>query len=275
MRSDIGQQPSGPDRDDAPPAPVTFGRPRERSRSVSAELEQIFSEAVASPADPPPRGQAGSRVRTILAGSHGPRAGRVATLGALCAAALVGVSFGSVLVKSPAFQPAPTAAAAAPARQTISIARADIPDAPAAPAAGPSLPWPTPAFEAAALPAGPPVQAAAVRPAPREVGPRLAPRKAAARAQAWKCQRLRGGALARCAYPTVIAADRRLRDAYASATRAGVSRSVLVSYRSAWADLRPRASRDPGHVIDRYDTLTRDLTRMAQQQRGRRASERS
>ncbi|MDB5467140.1 MAG: hypothetical protein JWQ46_1902 [Phenylobacterium sp.] len=273
MRSDIGQQPSGPDRD-APPAPVAFGRSRELSRSVSAELDQIFSEAVTSPADPPPRGRAASRVRTILAGSHRPRAGRVATLGALCAAALAGVSFGSVLVKYPAFQPAPTAAAAAPARQTISIAKADIPDAPAAPAAGPSLPWPTPAFEAT-TPQGQAGQPPAVRPPLREIRPRLAPRKAVARSQGWKCERLRGGALARCAYPTVIAADRRLRNAYASATRAGVSRSVLVSYRTAWADLRPRASWDPGHVIDGYDTLTRDLTRMAQQHRARRASERS
>ncbi|RAK60743.1 hypothetical protein DJ021_13460 [Phenylobacterium hankyongense] len=232
---------------------------------MSAELEQIFSEVVAAPADPPPRARGGSRVRTILAASHGRRAGRVATLGGLCAAALVGVSFGSVVVKSPAFQPAhaAVAATATPARQPISTANADAPEAAAV---GRSLPWPTPAFEA-----GPPVQRAAVRPA----GSQLAPRKAVARSPAWKCRRLKGGALARCAYPTVIAADRRLRTAYASASRAGVSRSVLVSYRSAWADLRPRASRDPGHVIDRYDTLTRDLTRMTRRQRAGRASERS
>jgi uncharacterized protein YecT (DUF1311 family) len=82
-----------------------------------------------------------------------------------------------------------------------------------------------------------------------------------------RCERLRGDDRARCAYPQVLEADRRLRRAYASATRAGVERGRLVSYRNRWASLRHRADDQPARVIAAYGDMARDLNRLARQAR--------
>jgi len=60
-----------------------------------------------------------------------------------------------------------------------------------------------------------------------------------------------------------MAADARLRRAYASAVRAGVPRSVLVDYHDDWERLRHRAPRQPGLVAARYNQMAGDLNRMA------------
>jgi hypothetical protein len=64
-----------------------------------------------------------------------------------------------------------------------------------------------------------------------------------------------------------MAADRRLRQAYAQATRAGVSRAALVNYRNRWASLRFGARRDPMRTIGAYGDMAQDLNRMARQAR--------
>jgi hypothetical protein len=67
----------------------------------------------------------------------------------------------------------------------------------------------------------------------------------------------------------LIAADRRLRVAYAHAVRAGVPRHVLVSYRNRWADLRNDANWRPAQVVAGYGEMSADLERMAQRPNNR------
>lgn len=60
-----------------------------------------------------------------------------------------------------------------------------------------------------------------------------------------------------------MAADRRLRRAYASAVRAGAPRSVLIDYRDDWQRLRRRAPREPRLVAARYDQMASELQHLA------------
>jgi hypothetical protein len=61
-----------------------------------------------------------------------------------------------------------------------------------------------------------------------------------------------------------MAADRRLRRAYAAAVRAGVSRSILVAARDRWSATR-RA--EPSRVVAVYGALAGDLERRAHRRR--------
>jgi len=63
-----------------------------------------------------------------------------------------------------------------------------------------------------------------------------------------------------CMRPTVMQADRELRQAYRHAVRAGVSRSVLRSYREEWADLRSDAAHDPRRMITGYQRMAHELS---------------
>ena len=70
----------------------------------------------------------------------------------------------------------------------------------------------------------------------------------------------RGGlARARCMRPEILAADRRLRDAYGDAVRAGVDRRVLVSLRNRWARVSDKAVSDPDYVADNFQRMAQRL----------------
>lgn len=237
-----------------PPPPAPLPDRRELSRAVRADLEEIFRPVTPSAASRPPR------VRTFAGRSAEARERSPARWGALAAAALLGVAAGALMVQPPIpGRPAPVAQA--PAALTVaSVAPAPAPAPASAP--GPAIPWPEPPPTAApAKIQAQPTKAAA----PRAAKPK--PAKAVARKSGSRCEGLRGDNRARCAYPAVIAADRRLRQAYASATRAGVPRATLVSYRNRWASLRHRADRDPGRVIAGYQDMAGDLRRLADRER--------
>lgn len=224
------------------------------SRGVAEDLEAIFRPApVAPPLQP-------GKVQSFVP-AEGARERSHAKLGALVAAALAGLALGGVLMGSSPHDPKPltpaSVAAAAPAASPTPVRVVEVAPTPLVP----PTPPPAPTIRSA------PVVAATtpVRPA-KAATPKMVKAKARATA-AGRCERLRGAAQARCAYPAVIAADRRLRAAYAKATRAGVSRQRLVSVRTRWASLRRQADDRPTQVIVAYDRMAADLTRAARQAR--------
>lgn len=227
---------------DAPSFAVEFDR---RSRSVSADLDAIFREA------PPPRSSEAAPPKVRLIGRAPSRAVRtsMASLGALAAVGLLGLAVGAALTRPPG-PPRPPPVAS----QSV-VAQAAPAPAPAAVAAAPTTPSAPVLRARQPAPAPPAVQ----RPARAKAPP-------AARA-ARGCQALRGEARARCAYPAVLAADRRLRTAYARATRAGVSRTTLITYRSRWASLGRRATAEPARVIAGYGVMAGELDRLARNAR--------
>lgn len=234
-----------------PDAPADPGRAarRELARAVSADLEGIFRPAAPAAPDSPRQG----RVRSFAAAGAGARERRPARIGALVATALAGLALGAVVANPPRIggpkpQPEPTRVAA------IAVPPVNPPPA--------LVTQPPPTVAPAPRPAPAAVQKASVKPKPKPA--RAAPARQTARSSdGYRCADLRGDAEARCAYPAVLAADRRLRDAYRQAVRAGVPRSTLVSYRSRWASLRHRADDQPERVIRGYREMAQDLTRLA------------
>jgi hypothetical protein len=67
----------------------------------------------------------------------------------------------------------------------------------------------------------------------------------------------------------MLAADQRLRRAYRQAIRSGVSRSVLLSYRSEWNRVLRRHADDPMRLVARYDALSADLSHRTRSERRR------
>jgi uncharacterized protein len=65
----------------------------------------------------------------------------------------------------------------------------------------------------------------------------------------------------------VAAADGQLRDAYATAIRAGVSRRTLEDIRDDWSRLRRRANKDPQLLIRGYGDLAQELRAEARRAR--------
>lgn len=245
------------DRPDlTPPPPAPLPDRRELSRAVRADLEEIFRPVAPTATARPPR------VRIFVGRSAEARERSPARWGALAAAGFVGLAAGALIVKPPDIRRSPPAAQTAPAAVMVASV-APAPTATPTPGPRPAIPWPEPPVAAAApaKAAAAPVKAAA----PRAARPK--PAKAVSRKADSRCERLRGENRARCAYPAVIAADRRLRQAYASATRAGVPRATLVSYRNRWASLRHRADSDPGRVIAGYQDMAGDLRRLADRER--------
>jgi hypothetical protein len=216
------------------------------ARAVAEDLEAIFPNA--APA------QAGAGRRLRLGRGDAPvrgktRAeGRTAAIGALVAAAFVGVSAGLLLARSPG-KPAP----AAEAPRQLSLTSATLPSpGPLAPGPlhtpGPQ-PQPQPVIVRTELTA--PAPAAAVRPRRISTQPARRPRPVRAACRGSHCG------------SSVMAADGRLRRAYASAVQAGVPRGVLIDYRNQWERLRHRAPREPGLVATRYDDMAAQLNRAA------------
>lgn len=105
-------------------------------------------------------------------------------------------------------------------------------------------------------------------PAPRQRPPRREAQSARrAAANAASCAGLTGAAAQRCAYPKLLAADRRLRAAYEQAVQAKAPRQVLVSYQRRWSSLRRDSRRDPERVARAYDRLAGELRQAARERR--------
>ncbi|WP_395674322.1 hypothetical protein [Phenylobacterium sp.] len=230
-------------------------RQRTLRADVAADLGEIFRlpqvEAARQPA----------HVQTYVGETEAAASSRRSRYGGLAAAALAGLAVGAVLmgtsrepapVQAPVTAPveaviAPSAAPPAPRVIVTAAATAPAPDRTEAP--------PRAAAKA------PKVQKAVqTGPAPKA---KRVKRPELRRVSAEGCGRLRGDALARCAYPDVLAADRRLRRAYEDAADAGVGSDELADYRSRWASLRRRANRDPGLVIESYSLMAGDLRQLA------------
>lgn len=203
------------------------------SRQIGAEMDAIFAGVRLAEAGP-------TRAYTRMAANDLHRRGgpRLASLGAIAAAALVGVAGGALIGRSPDPRP-----------RTAQVALAT--PAPVLPIEV-RTPEPAPLPQTTLLPTvDPALVPAATRPKP-----------AVTRA-AHSC------AAGRCTRAEVMAADRRLRAAYARAIRAGVPRRVLVNYRDRWARLRWTSSDEPHRLVDGYRLLASGLARAAQDERGR------
>lgn len=206
-----------------------FHDPASLSRAVAADMTDIF--AGLRPVNP----AAGESVVRRVSPRRGSRF-KPATVGALLAAGLVGVSAGAMLERD---DPA--------VRQAAPVATAAIPPAPT------KAPEPVPASQPA--PSAPIVQASAPEPAPKvekavATRPKPKPKKAKARPT-------------RASRAEVLAADRRLRRAYDRAIRAGVPRPVLVDYRNRWNRLRRTTWNEPAQLVRGYDRLERGLSQEA------------
>jgi hypothetical protein len=204
------------------------GRTPLRAGAVAGDLEAIFASA--GPTDGAAQPTA-SKVRSV--GRRGARL-PYATLGAVAAAGIVGLTAGSVASlrgKAPAPASAPTLARAA----TV------VPVEVAA----------TPPVSLSIRPAGPIPVLDTAPVTPRATAP-INRRAAHDRPS------------------DLLAADRRLRAAYSHAVRAGVSRHILVDYRNRWADLREDASWRPARVAAGYGEMSADLERMARRPNTRR-----
>lgn len=196
--------------------------------AVSADLEAIFGRP------PPASGAARRRAASVpkapgVSQAHGLRRLSAASLGALAAAALAGIAAGSLLTGAPGRTPAMQAPrpAALPVEMLPPLQTPQAADA--ALAAVAMAPVETHAA---------PISASRTAPTPRH----------AARPHT---------------YAQAIAADRRLRAAYAAAIRAGAPRALLVEDRDRWASLRRRAAHDPVRLTAGYDAIARDLDQAA------------
>jgi len=233
---------STPSEIPAAPPPGRPGVAAPVAGSVAEDLAAIFPDA--PPREGRRRLRLGRRSEAPLS-AMGRGQGRATAVGALIAAACVGVSAGAFLARAPG--------SAGPAPSVHS----ETPRAPGVIAA--SLPSPGPL--------APDPLHARVAPAPAPAVDSVRIHKASARAPA-RPRKVRAAVCrgSRCA-SSVMAADARLRRAYAAAARAGVSSRVLADYRDSWARLRHRAPRQPGLVIARYDQMARELDGMAEGRR--------
>ena len=202
--------------------------------AVSADLEAIFGRP--PPASGAAKPRAARVARTPGAGeAHGLRRLSAGSLGALAAAALAGIAAGSLLVKAPGRM----AQSGAPPPAALPVEML------------PPLQSPQAADAALAAVAMAPVETHA---APISAARTVHTGRHAARAHT---------------YAQVVAADRRLRAAYATAIRAGAPRALLLEDRDQWASLRRRAARDPVRLVAGYDAIARDLDHAAARTRAR------
>ena len=205
--------------------PLASAERRERARSVASDLEAIFGEReVASR----PQRRVARPIRGVRDGTAGPKRLSAASMGGIAAAALAGIAAGALLVKGPA---RPDKSPTHPAALPIELVPApSTPQASDAALAAPDQPLDV-------RPAPPPALPRATAPAERSQ-----PRGTASRAD-------------------IMAADRRLRAAYATAIRAGVPRSTLAEHRDRWSSVRRRDAHDPGRLVASYRDIAADLNR--------------
>lgn len=229
----------------------------ELARSVGRDLEEIFGSAARSATERPPR--RASAARSLTARARKPGRAGIATLGAVAAAGFLGLALGAVLrPQASEFETKPMAPAprAQPVRLEVA---APAPAAVSPKAVVEGFPFsPEPYVAPAAAAAAPPPAAAAAKPKPKPEprAERAVERRKRAAEPAGPCGR-------RCTYAEVMAADRRLRNAYFQAVEAGVPSPILRDYRNRWARLRHRADDDPARVVAGYRSMAGDLSRMA------------
>lgn len=225
-------------------------RAHDLARSVAEELGPIFAATAQDAAG-------GRRSRVHALGPKAPRRGLpIATLGAVFAAGVVGLSLGGVVAHRGGPSEAPVASR--PSGPPIRVAEA--------------APLPSPLPLLAPVPAAPPQVARTEQPRVHDhvqLRQAHATRRHAVHkprlytAHVRTCAGADRDERAWCSHRAVMAADDRLRRAYHTAERAGVSRPVLASYRDRWADLRHRAVSDPDEVVSGYSEMASDLSRMA------------
>lgn len=202
------------------------------ARAVAQDLEAIFGVA---PHDARP---APAAPRQRRAPEEAPRGSRLASAGAFATAAFLGIAAAGFLMTRGSERPA-----ASPPRPPLRVEVASA--APAAPAPGPIDPLPSVAATQAEAATPAPMQARPERALTRS--PRAAPHAGPAPD----------------AYAQITAADRRLREAYAAAIRAGTPRRALVSYRDRWEAMRRARAHDPRRLAAGYGALAAEIERAA------------
>lgn len=217
----------------------------DRARAVSSDLEAIFAGAVL----PQAPSRRGGRVRSF-ARAHGSGL-RLASLGAIAAAALAGLAAGAMM--APGKEPA---AAPAPPQRTIEVVTNEpLPRA----AAFDGYPWSPEPY--APMDLGIPARSAQASAPPAQ------PVITKAVTTTAKPRKPRGPCGGRCTRDEVMQADIRLRRAYFRAMDAGVPRATLASYRDRWSSLRRYGRREPERLVSGYAVLARDLSRAASRAR--------
>jgi hypothetical protein len=228
---------------------------RDLAQRPPADLEPILREFAAAGAA---AAQAETAPPRIIRPGRERRGLRAASLGAVVAASLAGLSAGALvgrpalLFGSHAAASANRGAAAAPALAPIPAVDSPSGDAVARLVPAPEIPAETLAPRIAA-------SAPAAAPAARRIPVRARPAPAPARPHVPKT-RIASAAHRR---GDVVAADRALRRAYARAIRAGASHEVLVAYRDRWEDLREQARFDPRGAAGGYWRLSERLDRVS------------
>lgn len=228
--------------------------------SVEQELSRLFDRADKARTTRP------SRAIVIKPGAARPRLWPYPLVLACVAAAgvLVGAMTDELAMIFGRSNPGPTPSSAALELRTVRPLSAAIDPQVAVSRIDPAPKPPTaaPAAKAAAPPAA--ERAASASRAARSQQSRSAPRTSE---KASSCAGLTGAAEQRCAYPKLLAADRRLRHAYERAAEAKVPRQALVSYQRRWSRLRGEARRDPERVARAYDRLAAELRQAARDRR--------
>jgi hypothetical protein len=250
------------------------------ARAVAEDLEAIFPNAVLLPSRR-------MRLRRGPDGDLSPDAKgggerRTAVIGAIVAAAFVGVSAGVLLPHSraPATPVEATASLPNPAPSALAPLQAAAPSLTRAPYLVPTpVASPSPPQVASVRKA--PMHRATAHKASAHMAPahRISVHKVSAHkvsahkvsAHKVSAHKVSGSKASRATTrtravrtPSIMTADAQLRHAYAAAVRAGVSRQVLVDYRNAWERLRWRAPREPGLVAARYVEMAARLDRLAE-----------
>lgn len=228
-------------------------RDQQTGAGVAGDVEGIFAPLQTRPVTVDPRQprQAEAQVRTTARDEASARL--APRIGAAVAALVVAVTVGAVWIKPVLDEQSRAAAADALLASTPTVLATNNSQAPtSAPSASPPIPT--------AFTYIPPVQVAPSSP-PARIAPAKA-RDGTAKGGSG-CRSLSGQRRQTCFHAQVMAADRRLRRAYARAGDAGVSRPAMVSYRNRWAALRRQAIRDPGRVIVGYGAMAAELSREA------------
>ena len=233
-----------------PPEPARFDAAAVAT-AVSADMDAIFRDVPAPTLLRPEPLVAPTVLRAPgAARAEPPKRGlRPATVGAIAAAAAIGVAIGAL-----AHAPAPPSVApiSEPASDRAMAALelpASAPLPPEASVAPPKLIQSVARHITTVRPAT--MRRAAARPAPRMVHVKATASPPSACAFTPDA--------ADCVQDEIAAADRQLRRNYLEAARAGAPLSALRNVRQDWQDLRDQATDDPETVILGYRNLAEDL----------------
>lgn len=256
----------------------------ERASSVSADMAGIFAGAQAAR-----RGKPDQRAGVApIVRSKAPRRRSRGMAWGLAGLAGLAAAGGAIWLArpdpAPVIQPVPPFAEA-PIRplpalpRTAQATEASPVPAPAAPVietppvdTKPEAPPARPATRVASVAARAPSAKPAPAPSSKPASTKASAQPGGVRPEPFaQCGDLLEAEHAWCMRPRMLAADRRLRAAYAEAMRAGVDRKMLVSARREWARLRRKATSEPVEVTTAYQDLA---TRLEEARSSVRAGER-